>query len=374
MVAAIWGVFIWKEFKGARKVVYGLLAAMFCFFVAGLGLIIMSGKSVDDTNVAKEYEAKLLILETDLGNDVDDAIAMDLLYKYQDEGRIRFLMIGLNKEGTAPAEYADIMNTWYGYPDIPVGVIRDGADCESDAVNYAKSVVSMTDADNQPVFARSHTDIESYPDAHILYRKILSAQPDNSVTIASVGFSTNLVRLLQTPSDEYSPLCGNELVAKKVRQLVVMAGNFEDDSFHEYNVVKDIPSAKMIFEQWPTPVVASPFEVGIKVLYPATSIENDFLWAKPSHPVVQAYKAYLPMPYDRPSWDPTAVLYAVEGGEMFTVSPKGDIRVTDEGSTVFTPNCKGSRQYLSLSEGQADSLAAYLVERMRMVPVSQSSL
>jgi len=43
MIAAIWGVFIWKEFKGAKKSVYGLLAAMFCLFVAGLALIIISG-------------------------------------------------------------------------------------------------------------------------------------------------------------------------------------------------------------------------------------------------------------------------------------------------------------------------------------------
>lgn len=43
MVAAIWGIFIWKEFKGSKKSVYGLLAAMFVFFVAGLGLIVMAG-------------------------------------------------------------------------------------------------------------------------------------------------------------------------------------------------------------------------------------------------------------------------------------------------------------------------------------------
>ncbi len=43
MVAAIWGVFIWKEFKGAGRTVYGLLCAMFCFFIAGLALIVVSG-------------------------------------------------------------------------------------------------------------------------------------------------------------------------------------------------------------------------------------------------------------------------------------------------------------------------------------------
>ena len=43
MIAAIWGVFIWKEFKGASKGVYGLLGVMFCLFVAGLAFIIISG-------------------------------------------------------------------------------------------------------------------------------------------------------------------------------------------------------------------------------------------------------------------------------------------------------------------------------------------
>jgi glucose uptake protein len=43
MIAAIWGVFVWKEFKGAKKSVYGLLAVMFVFFIAGLGFIIAAG-------------------------------------------------------------------------------------------------------------------------------------------------------------------------------------------------------------------------------------------------------------------------------------------------------------------------------------------
>jgi len=43
MVAAFWGVFIWKEFKGAGKSVNLLLFFMFLLFITGLGLIIMSG-------------------------------------------------------------------------------------------------------------------------------------------------------------------------------------------------------------------------------------------------------------------------------------------------------------------------------------------
>ena len=43
MIAAIWGVFIWKEFKGAGKSVYGLLGLMFGLFIAGLGCIVIAG-------------------------------------------------------------------------------------------------------------------------------------------------------------------------------------------------------------------------------------------------------------------------------------------------------------------------------------------
>ena len=43
MIAALWGVFIWKEFKGAKKDTWILLAVMFLFFLAGLGFIIVSG-------------------------------------------------------------------------------------------------------------------------------------------------------------------------------------------------------------------------------------------------------------------------------------------------------------------------------------------
>lgn len=44
LVAALWGVFIWKEFKGAPKGVNGLLAAMFLLFLVGIVMIIVAGQ------------------------------------------------------------------------------------------------------------------------------------------------------------------------------------------------------------------------------------------------------------------------------------------------------------------------------------------
>lgn len=302
-----------------------------------------------------------------MGNDIDDAIAMDLLYKYMDAGKISLLMVGVNKDGQAPVEYVDILNTWYGYPDIPIGTIHNGIDCANDSVNYAEVVDNMKTEDGNKMFKGAHPEYEKYPESHILYRKVLAEQPDNSVTIASVGFSTNLVRLLETRPDEFSPLTGKELVSKKVKLLVMMAGSFIGDNTPEYNVWKDVPSARTIFEEWPSPVVASPFDVGIKVLYPAASIEQDFKWAE-HHPLVEAYKAYLPMPYDRPTWDPTAVLYAVEGDSWFTVSPSGDVKVTDDGRTIFAENEFGTRRYISVNDEQADAIRDHFVNMVTSVP------
>ena len=309
-----------------------------------------------------------IILETDIGNDVDDALALDMLYKYLDAGDIDLLGITINKEGTYPAEYADIMNTWYGYPQIPIGIIHNGADCENDATNYAKAVCLIQKDNGELAFKRSlKGDYNQLPEAPSLYRKLLAQQPDSSVTIISVGFSTNLARLLDTPADNVSPLTGKELVAQKVKLLCTMAGCFNNPNLFEYNVVKDIPAAKKIFSEWPTTLVTSPFEVGIAINYPGSSIENDFGWA-PMHPVVEAYKSYQQMPYDRPTWDLTSVLYSVEGPSYFNVSPAGKINVTDQGATEFTPDAAGNRYYLTVDSIQAENIKQHFVQLLTKQP------
>jgi glucose uptake protein len=42
LVAALWGVFIWKEFKGSKGT-SGLLATMFILFFIGIGMLIYAG-------------------------------------------------------------------------------------------------------------------------------------------------------------------------------------------------------------------------------------------------------------------------------------------------------------------------------------------
>lgn len=335
-------------------------------WLTSLLLIFLSGCTGNQQPDSSCPGTARIILETDMGNDIDDAMALDMLYKYMDAREVELLGVMTNKEGRFSAEYIDIMNTWYGYPKIPIGVIRNGADCGEEGISYAESVCRMQNENGEPLFRRSLTNHDQLPEAPTLYRQILAGQPDHSVTIVSVGFSTNLARLLETPADDFSPLTGKELVARKVKLLCTMAGCFNDPDFFEYNVVTDISAAQKTFHEWPTPLVTSPFEVGIAIEYPAASIENDFEWA-PMHPLIEGYKNYLETPCDYPAWDLTSVLYAVEG-DSFNRSPAGRIEVTDQGATLFTLDPEGKHFYLTVNSRQAEKNKQRFIEIITRQP------
>lgn len=340
-----------------------LMIASTIFF--GYGCV--DSSATKEAVLENESEPVRVIFETDMGNDIDDALALDMLYKYADQGKIELLAVNSNKNNDYSVRYIDILNTWYGYPDIPIGQVIHGADSEGDSKNYAQSTWEHQ-VDGERVFRGSLSDYSKIPDAIKLYRQVLAQQPDSSVTIISVGFSTNLAGLLNTPADEYTDLAGKELVAKKVKLLSVMAGNFEENRIQEYNVVEDIKSAKTLFADWPTEIVVSPFEVGRAIMYPANSIENDFKWAT-HHPVVVAYRYYKPMPYDRPTWDLTSVLYAVEGEEgYFTMSKPGTISVDDRGYTNFDEDPAGLHRYLKVTPEQAAHVKERFIQLVSAKP------
>lgn len=347
--------------------------AFACFLLLG-GAAALVGCSSSQKNVAESAatEPMSVIFETDMGNDVDDALALAMLHNYIDQGRISLLGIGINKGGTEPAEYIDIVNTFYGHPTIPLGRVAQGVEGDPNAVNYAKEVVNMTTPDGKPMFARTGSNFDSLPLTSALYRRLLAEQPDSSVTMVSVGFSTNLAELLRTPADEISPLPGRDLVAQKVKLLSIMAGNAEDTTFCEFNVVKDIKAAQTVAREWPSRIVVSPFELGFKVLYPAERIENGFKWSAKPNPVVEGYRCYLPMPYDRPLWDLTSVLFAVEGGEGFTESAPMSLRVNDSGATIFTPDATGRVSYLMADSLQRAAIVDRLVKLTTFTPANHS--
>ena len=149
-----------------------------------------------------------IIFETDMGNDVDDAWALDMLHKYADRGQARILAVMINKEGLGPCRFVEAMNTWYGRPRIPVGRALREFPSNEGMPNFTNIVPDMKAADGTPLYPHTISKLADCPDAVTLYRRLLAKQKDRSVTIVSVGFSGNLAALLHTGADRYSPLSG----------------------------------------------------------------------------------------------------------------------------------------------------------------------
>ncbi|MCU0354170.1 MAG: nucleoside hydrolase [Cytophagales bacterium] len=177
-------------------------------------------------------------------------------------------------------------------------------------------------------------------DALTLYRRLLAAQPDGSVTIATVGFLTNLADLLQSKPDKFSPLGGAELVKRKVKRLVSMAGKFPSGS--EYNIQCDPIAAKYVAEQWPTEIIFSGFEIGQAIHTGLPLIQNEKIQ---NSPIKEAFAIAIPMSKEdaagRMSWDQTAVLVAVKGYEPYYSVNAGRFVCREWGGNDWNANGKG---------------------------------
>jgi inosine-uridine nucleoside N-ribohydrolase len=299
--------------------------------------------------ISAAAEPVRVIFDTDMGNDVDDALALAILHGLETRGEAKLLAVTITKDNPYAATFVDVVDTFYGRGEIPIGMVKNGKTPNDSPMIHMPS--ERKKADGSYVYPRRGV-FGGAPDAAVVLRQVLAGEKDGSVTIVQVGFSTNLARLLDSGADDVSSLSGAQLAARKVRLLVAMAGHFPPAAQPEYNVVTDIPSAQKVFHEWPSPTVFSGFEVGEALLFPARVIEHDFSWVR-DHPVAEAYRAYMRMPYDRPSWDLTAALYAVrpESG-YFSLSPAGTVRVDEKGHTLFTASAEGKQRYLILDEGQ----------------------
>ena len=311
-----------------------------------------------------KHEPQAIIFETDMGNDIDDAMALDILFKNMDAGNINLLAVSVHKHNPYSAEYIDIMRHWYGYPTLPIGV-NSACVTDMDCVDYCTKVARLKNEQGEPMFKR--TANPQYEEAVDMYRRLLSSQPDHSVVIVTVGFSTTMAQLLQSQPDKYSSLTGQELVAQKVKYFSIMAGEFAQENFREYNVWNDLEASKYFFDNSPRPMIIVPWTLGDQIQYPGSSIANDFTWS--DNPMVEGYKAYLEMPYDRPTWDVISAMYACHPDfECFTLSDKGEVKVVGEGVTEWRDDENGRYQILIPTEEQRKQILGYFIKTLTTKP------
>jgi putative heme-binding domain-containing protein len=309
-----------------------------------------------------------VILDTDIGNDVNDVLALAMLHSLATEGRCNLLAVTISKDNRHAAPFVDAVNTFYGRGDIPIGVVHDGKTPRSG--RFLRRVLAQ-ERDGQHLFPRDLESGKDAPEAVSLLRQTLATQRDHSTTVVLLGFSTNLARLLQSTPDHHSPLTGRDLVQRKVTQLVMMAGQF-DTPAPEYNLATDCGAAARVFTDWPTPIIVSGHEIGSAVHYPLASFKNDFSYT-PHHPVVEAHRHFSELPHDQPGWDLTATLQAVEpDAGHFGLSAPGHVAVDASGVASFTPHPEGTVRHLTVTREQIPSVSARFVALVSSPPASKT--
>lgn len=304
-----------------------------------------------------------LIFDTDFGGDADDLGAITMLHYFIDQGECDLLgiMCWSTEQYAAPGIRA--VNRFYGHPDIPVG--RRAGELHVTDWCHARPIAEKWPAEGKE---------EPFPDVVPLYRQLLTEAEDRSVVVVTVGPLKNIDLLLMSEADSVSELSGKELVRQKVKQFVIMGGQFPEGK-NEWNFNGDMPGVtQSVLEKLPVPVVFSGFEVGVAIksgavfneLPPETPLYVGFKHFSEHAPwMKETYKGEI---LDNSTFDQTAVLYAVRGGigEWWELVADGYCEADSVGGNVWKPGREKEHCYLRLTadpEDMATLMEALMLHR-----------
>lgn len=274
-----------------------------------------------------------IVFDTDMCGDYDDVGALAVLNALADSGECEILGVVSSSRGSPALGMSEIINTHYGRGNLPMGVCRDiGYVDPQEGVGgaFRSMIVSWKGAIRFP-------NSDSAPDANEIYRRALASSPDRSVTLCTVGFLTNIRRLLETPPDAISPLTGRELVARKATAWYVMGGTYPEGN--ECNFREDAESTRLALAASPVPIYFLDFNMGADVLTGVPVSRARETCGPVAEAFVRGMKCFGETGKGRPSWDELTVLAAVRGwnryfdvrrGTMQIVNGKGDNRWTDD--------------------------------------------
>lgn len=250
-----------------------------------------------------------IIFDTDFGGDADDLGALAMLNHFKNKGEIDLMAVMCWSTEKYAVAAIDAVNTYYGNPDIPVAV-RKG-ELHETTWNYTRVL-----ADNL-----SHErSSEDAPETTGLYRQLLSESDDKSVVIVAVGPYMNIKKLMDSGADDISKLSGAELIDAKVKEVVLMGGQFPGGE-NEWNFNGNMPGVtKYVLENLNTPITFLGFELGVSIK--TGKVFNELPKDHPLYLGFYHFSEHAPWIkqyfqgeiLDNSTFDQTAVLYAVRNG------------------------------------------------------------
>jgi inosine-uridine nucleoside N-ribohydrolase len=299
-----------------------------------------------------------LILDTDVAVDAGDPAAITFLHGLADRCEVEILGITCITTNKYAAGCVDAIDRWHGRPDIPVGILKGEAFLDGDS--YTKYISENWEN-------RYPAGSDAAPDATVLLRQLLAKEPDDSqVVMVCIGPLRNLSNLLNSAADAASPLNGHDLVAKKVKLLSSMAAVFGATNgwgagitpgvSTEFNIEKDVAAAQNVTGNWPTPIVFSGLEVGMKIVADAGIIRNSG-----NGPTAYALNS---QGGERPAWDQTSILYGVRGrSNIWNLDSGGTCRINGNATNTWirSPGAKDA----FLIAAKSDSEIAVLIDSVQ---------
>ena len=297
-----------------------------------------------------------LIIDTDIFSDADDVGALAMAFALQLRHEAHVIAIGVNTRTSRPAVAA---NSWKCAAAVAQFVRRGNTPVGTDLPNDGTDTNTADFIGPCSKLASPATPIP--PSAVSVFRRALVGEADGSVVIAESRYSENLAALLSSPGDAVSPLSGRDLVAEKVKELVILARGYPTRA-GETNLSGDPAAAQAVAAGWPTKVVWSGYEIG-----DAIRTGDTISTTHPSNsPLRVSYEAFVGPDKWTYSYDLVAVYYAVRpfGPVLGEVGPGTNV-IDDSGGNSFALGA-GHQYYLTLSD--AASLSASIEELLDTLP------
>lgn len=306
-----------------------------------------SSLDLPQTTLANDKKPVQMILDSDFGSSTDDLFALMMLNHYMDDGLVDLKGIVVDREGEKNAALVDIFNTYYGHPEVPIGLEHNGVKNPRCFIPY-NGICDLKDAQGTPLFKRT-VDTSRCPEGYKLYRQLLSQADDKSIVVVAIGFATTLAQLFESGADEYSPLSGVELFGKKVKSVYIQSGRFEaGDSLSGYNMRAASRQSAIFYDRLPKNVdlIMSPSNVGDQIDYLPKDVLVDLSYTE-INPIKAVYTHYTCDTGQR-MWDTNCLVQAVLGDAEYNLSPRGWVTFVDRGEEslmLFKADPQGNARY-----------------------------
>lgn len=284
----------------------------------------------------EKREPLAVVLDCELGSSIDNALTLALLHGLSTlaEPEAQFLAVSLTRSDLQAAAYCDAVGRFYSkialrefperfrrYRGFSVGLDEAGS---PGPLQPLEAALDKKDTEGEPLYPHEVREIVDTADPVALIRNALSAERDGNCAVVLAGSAKSLAALLGLNG-------GPEMIRARVKHLVV--------AMSPDQVLADLPAARRVLAEWPTPVVAV---ASSDVRFPADAA---FPWTE-NHPVADVLRA---SGGDVGALGMTGALFAVrQEVDGFELSEPGRIRVDNDGSLHLEPG-DGDQRMLTAS-------------------------